>query len=130
MILSSKAKEIINAVRAIADEKQAGIQVRQNLENQEEVVTINVTTATQAEQAENKIPMDLLDFEMGFARVGTLCKMILDYSLCCNCKPDQDAIVFAMDSIIDFAEKAEKTAQDMQGNYEIVAAGKDTKQAS
>ena len=130
MIVSSKAKEIISTVRAIADEKQASIQVRQNLESKEESIVISVTSEANADQSENKIPMDLFDIEMGFARVGALCKMILDYSLCCNCKTDQDAIVFAMDSIIDFAEKAEKAAQEMQGNYEIVAVGKGSKQAS
>ena len=130
MALSSKAKEIISAVRAIADEKQAGIQVRQSLETDKEAVVISITTEENADNEESKIPMDLFDIEMGFARVGALCKMILDYSLCCNCKTDQDAIVFAMDSIIEFSDKAEKTAQDMQGNYEIVAASKDTKQAS
>ena len=130
MILSSKAKEIISAVRAIADEKQAGIQVRQNLETNTETVVVSVTTESETEREENNIPMDLFDIEIGFARVGTLCKMLMDYSLCCNCKPDQDAIVFAMDSIIEFAEKAEKTAQDMQGNYKIVAADKDIKEAS
>ena len=130
MIVSSKAKEIISAVRAIADEKHAGIQVRQNLETNTETLVISVTTESGKEREENNIPMDLFDIEMGFARVGALCKMVLDYSLCCNCKTDQDAIVFAMDSIIDFAEKAEKTAQEMQGNYEIVAASKDIKQAS
>ena len=130
MIVSTKAKEIVSAVRAIANEQQAEVQVRQNLENNKETVVISVTTEAGVEQKENKPPMDLFDIEIGFARVGTLCKMILDYSLCCNCKPDQDAFVFAMDSIIDYAEKAEKTAQDMQGNYEIVAADKDIKQAS
>lgn len=130
MIVSSKAKEIISAVRAIADEKQAGVQVRQSLETNKETVVISITTEENADNEESKIPMDLFDIEMGFARVAALCKMVLDYSLCCNCKTDQDAIVFAIDSIIDFAEKAEKTAQEMQGNYEIVAAGKDIKQAS
>ena len=130
MIVSSKVKEIISAVRAIADEKQAGIQVRRSHETNKETVVISLTTEAGAEQEESKPPMDLFDIEMGFARVGVLCKMILDYSLCCNCKTDQDAIVFAMDSIIEFAEKAEKTAQDMQGNYMIVAADKDIKQAS
>lgn len=130
MIVSSKAKEIISAVRAIADEKQAGVQVRQSLETNKETVVISITTEENADNEESKIPMDLFDIEMGFARVGALCKMVLDYSICCNCKTDQDAIVFAIDSIIDFAEKAEKTAQEMQGNYEIVAAGKDIKQAS
>ena len=130
MILSSKAKEIVSAVRAIANKQQAEIQVRQNLETDKETVVISVTTEAGAEQEENNIPMDLFDIEISFARVGTLCKMLMDYSLCCNCKPDQDAFVFAMDSIIEFAEKAEKTAQDMQGKYKIVVADKDIKEAS
>lgn len=87
-----------------------------------------IISSKPVKNGESKIPMDLFDIEIGFARVGALCKMVLDYSLCCNCEPDQNAIVFAINSIIDFAKKAEKTAQDMQGNYEIVAADNNVKQ--